>query len=662
MQPSAPISITVANKTFGAWQLHPWSSPDKNATFGALGRGVGSIANSSKPLNATKSVVKGIELYSYETSELFKSKSGLVTIAPSVRNPSLPTADLQCFVSPTTGQLVGLQQGGTSACSTTSTSVVTVPTSTNYISQIKLAYTYDGLFVGRLIFELRANATAKAVEYSCGTAGGKAVGLLPWSDLYLNANKKAGLKGLFAVSHVAVGCAPSALSSSGFATVPSATGFKITAVPLAALPVDPATGLPETPGVGNVLAVGTASGPTVTLSTTDLSILATTLVITGTGFDASSPSGNTVVFSNGAIGVVTAATLTSLTVTLSTRPTSTGPLTAVVTSLSQSSGEPVQVATVVLPASGLPNGVYWQSITSSTDGTKLLAADASPGNLWLSTDSGWTWTAQAGGAPVSANWGSVTSSDDGQKLFAAVQGGDIWLSSDAGATWVAQTGGAPTPSLWRPISCSADGNKVVAAIIGGTLYLSSDAGVSWTAQTGGAPSSTAWNSIASSANGDKVAATVTLGDIWLSADSGVTWVAQSGGGAPVGAAWQGIASSADGTKLAAVATQSGNIWLSSDSGVNWVAQNGGAPTSIDWASIAMSADGSRLVAGTFSGGPLWRSSNSGATWSSVYVGAPSVGGWYSITMSADGVKVAAVDDGGTIWVSFDSGATWFPRY
>ena len=29
-----------------------------------------------------------------------------------------------------------------------------------YISQVKLAYTYDGAFIGRLIFELKENATA----------------------------------------------------------------------------------------------------------------------------------------------------------------------------------------------------------------------------------------------------------------------------------------------------------------------------------------------------------------------------------------------------------------------------------------------------------------------------------------------------------------------
>ncbi len=52
------------------------------------------------------------------------------------------------------------------------------------------------------------------------------------------------------------------------------------------------------------------------------------------------------VFNDGAIGTVTAATATSLTVTFATKPTSAGSLTAIVTTDGLSSGTAVQVATV----------------------------------------------------------------------------------------------------------------------------------------------------------------------------------------------------------------------------------------------------------------------------------------------------------------------------
>src|SRR3569623_2078683 len=85
--------------------------------------------------------------------------------------------------------------------------------------------------------------------------------------------------------------------------------------------------------------------PVVTSSTASLAINATTLTLNGFGFDTT-PGNNTVVFNNGAVGTVSAATATSLTVTFSTKPTMAGNLKAVVTSNGVTSGAAVQVATV----------------------------------------------------------------------------------------------------------------------------------------------------------------------------------------------------------------------------------------------------------------------------------------------------------------------------
>lgn len=59
------------------------------------------------------------------------------------------------------------------------------------------------------------------------------------------------------------------------------------------------------------------------------------------------PAGNAIELDLGAAGVVTAATTTSLTVTMTAQPNATGVLTAVVIADGVSSGAPVQVATVV---------------------------------------------------------------------------------------------------------------------------------------------------------------------------------------------------------------------------------------------------------------------------------------------------------------------------
>ncbi len=115
---------------------------------------------------------------------------------------------------------------------------------------------------------------------------------------------------------------------------------------------------------GNLAAVVTSDGmssgtavqvatvtPAVTSSAADLAADATTITINGFGFDPTAAN-NTVTFNDGVVGAVSSATATSLTITFSTEPTSTGNLTAVVTSNGRSSGSAVQVATITSAASG----------------------------------------------------------------------------------------------------------------------------------------------------------------------------------------------------------------------------------------------------------------------------------------------------------------------
>ena len=86
--------------------------------------------------------------------------------------------------------------------------------------------------------------------------------------------------------------------------------------------------------------------PVVTANTADLAAGASSIVITGTGFDPQAAN-NSVVFNDGASGTVMTATPTSLTVTFSTHPSGAGALTAVVATDGYTSGSAVQVANVL---------------------------------------------------------------------------------------------------------------------------------------------------------------------------------------------------------------------------------------------------------------------------------------------------------------------------
>ncbi|MCU1441719.1 MAG: hypothetical protein JWP85_2716, partial [Rhodoglobus sp.] len=115
--------------------------------------------------------------------------------------------------------------------------------------------------------------------------------------------------------------------------------------------------------------------PLITSSTASLGITAATVTINGGNFSAT-PGQNTVVFNDGAVGTVTAATATQLTVTLSTQPTAVGSLTANVTSFGGASGA-IQVAAVVPVVNASATTIAANSPSFAIGGTGFSATPAS---------------------------------------------------------------------------------------------------------------------------------------------------------------------------------------------------------------------------------------------------------------------------------------------
>ena len=206
-----------------------------------------------------------------------------------------------------------------------------------------------------------------------------------------------------------------------------------------------------------------------------------------------------------------------------------------------------------------PN-LNWWSVASSTDGTKLVAAAGNDldgnGGIYTSTNSGFTWTQTS--APGSQSVYYVASSSDGSKLVEADYfGGVICTSTNSGLTWT-QTSAPDNP--WHYVASSSDGRKLVAVAYGGGIYATTNSGFTW-AQTGA--TNLEWFFTASSSDGSKLAA-ITLDPaaigrstclIYTSTNSGLTWKIST---AP-STGWWSVASSSDGTKLATV-SQYGEIY------------------------------------------------------------------------------------------------------
>jgi photosystem II stability/assembly factor-like uncharacterized protein len=204
----------------------------------------------------------------------------------------------------------------------------------------------------------------------------------------------------------------------------------------------------------------------------------------------------------------------------------------------------------------------WSSVASSADGTHLLAVTefptsyGGPGGIWVSTDSGATWTQIGGLGANGAGWPSITLSADGTHLVDVVGLNGIYMSPDDGASW---TNYSMQPDHWRSVAASADGTHVVVVSSGGLVITSADAGVTW-AQT--AMIDRDLTSVASSADGMRLLAVGLVG-VYNSDDAGATWTQSQS--SSDGVYWVGAASSADGNHLVAL-TQNGAMSMATRTG------------------------------------------------------------------------------------------------
>lgn len=319
-----------------------------------------------------------------------------------------------------------------------------------------------------------------------------------------------------------------------------------------------------------------------------------------------------------------------------------------------------------------PFVVYWDSVASSADGTKLIAVgNMSPSGasaVFTSTNSGLTW--DTNNAPF-AIWSAVAASADGNDLVMVAATGPILTSTNAGATWIQSTN---APMLdWSAVASSSNGMKLVATAINnqpfvftngeqyppgpsairpnGLIYTSTNAGMTWRSNAVYSgyyvpPIGPGWTCVASSADGDKLFATAgfegiycsTNGSIWIPLDTPLNYVVS-------------VAASGDGNRLFMTGfdNDGNDIWaVSADGGQTWttnVAPYGG------WSLVASSADGTNLLVADTVPAPIYTSNDAGVTWStndipaeSGYGGSPILPFWRAVASSADGSKLIAIGD------------------
>jgi hypothetical protein len=83
------------------------------------------------------------------------------------------------------------------------------------------------------------------------------------------------------------------------------------------------------------------------------------------------------------------------------------------------------------------NSIFWQDLAMSQDGVHMLAGGFGAGRLWMSANSGGTWSEVQPDGNANKTWYSVAISNDGTHMMATqgVGGSGAWLSSNSGVSW-----------------------------------------------------------------------------------------------------------------------------------------------------------------------------------------------------------------------------------
>ena len=198
----------------------------------------------------------------------------------------------------------------------------------------------------------------------------------------------------------------------------------------------------------------------------------------------------------------------------------------------------------------------WYGFASRDDG-KVAIAQVNPGGLYMSTNYGANWV-PISGAPT-LYWNGISSSSDGSTWFATSNSPNaVYVSTDGGFTWTEVTSSFSPSLAWTGISCNYDCSTRYGSDQGGYIYKSTDKkGSHWTAVN--APSSLNWTTVFSSRDASRVAALSYGGDIFLSTDSGTSFYNTS----TKDEQWQFITGTGDCGQMFA-SNQMGEIWKSSN--------------------------------------------------------------------------------------------------
>jgi hypothetical protein len=270
---------------------------------------------------------------------------------------------------------------------------------------------------------------------------------------------------------------------------------------------------------------------------------------------------------------------------------------------------------ILLPQVG---STQWLKTTCPVGSAKLavmrsnLFAGTYDFGIFLSTDSGKSWTAVNSGLPENPKVWSLAVKDT--DIFIGTDGNGVYLSRNCGVSWTVVSTGLPTNACVHALVIQ--GLNIFAGTWGDGIYLSSNNGTSWTACNGGRPDTV----ISLGVNGINIYAGARNSGVFFTTNNGNNWIVANGGLPPNNRneVWS-FASM--GSNIFAGTALNG-VFISTNNSTNWATVNSGLR---DTNIISLIVNGTYLFAGTLGSsksGSIFLSTNNGASWQEVNTGLP----------------------------------------
>lgn len=248
------------------------------------------------------------------------------------------------------------------------------------------------------------------------------------------------------------------------------------------------------------------------------------------------------------------------------------------------------------------------SVACSSDGTKIIIALEQV--IMISEDSAVTWKTVLPNNQFEP-WSTVACDSDFSNLIVASNSGRIYISNDSGDTWSESRPNGNQDLDWHCVASDGDGSTLLACIYGGRLYKSTNSGSSWAEVQPDGDSDYNFDKIKVSSNGLIIAISVYGGRLYKSTNGGSSWTELQ----PEGDAdknWGGISISDDGTLILA-GVYNGRGYISTNSGSTWTEVQPDGDFDRYWLDSEIKSDGSLIM--TRVGGGIFNSTDSGESWS-----------------------------------------------